>query len=548
MKLHECNIPSQISIDILSDILGNKVGATYIEGLVDAQNSSDFDIKMEKLVMKWQNLELSSTSNMDSFIYWFKYKAPVIRSSMIRDVREESGLGSPPVPFTTNVSETANYMLKYKVNYKKNKLPQFLQKYRELVNDEERQVENAVIGRGNYELHSQYKSWHITETKWFTMSAAQREQHLAKFARASLSDVSNADGFSGCVQVASITLGRDVSLSSVLSVNLDSFSNDVCVPRNCLEGIWNKASEILKTKDSIVAAPGITKFVLSYSSSKPHLVVPRQGSIFACDSDCPNWKGLGICSHSVAVAEMCKKLPEYVDKFKKSKKAPNISKFVQATMPKGRGRKGSECPRKRKSSRAIQTRLENPSLVTSTDQDVHPTEPEANNVPASPHHVHSSTMLPPFNNAQSPYNFSAMYPQPLYSYPQRPVWPSNSTNTSAYFFPASAAFHHQECPPFTLWKIAGNITTCIGCRNKYIKGAAPPDDMCIRHKEWREYTPPGSQVPQSRFGNVYYHFNPNCIWIRCSWFDPFQLEIPLDLLPHLRPCHKSRLADLFGHY
>ena len=447
MKLQECNIPSQISIDILNDILGNKIGTTYVEGLVDSHNTSDFDTKLEKLVTKWQNSEVTSKSNMDHFIDWFQsHKAPVIRSSMIRDVREESGLGSPPIPFTTNASETANYMLKNKVNYKKNELPEFLQKYRELVNDQEREVELAVINRGNYELRSQYKSWHISETKWFTMSTTQRKQHLMKFSQASLSDiqhmdVGNADGDDGPSN-ASITLGRDVSLSSVLSVSLDSFSNDVRVPRNSLEGIWNKASEILKTKDSIVPAPGITnaKFVLSYSGSKPHLVVPKQSSIFACDSECPNWKGMRICAHSVAVAEMSKQLPEYIEKFKKSKITPNVSKFAQATMPKGRGRKGSVCPRKRKSSHAIQTRLENPSLAASTDQEECPTEPSTEpeyNTISSPFNVTSSD--PQFNSTpspQAPYNFSQMYLPAYYSYPQGPVYPNS-------FSAGSPAFHQQ---------------------------------------------------------------------------------------------------------
>ena len=35
--------------------------------------------------------------------------------------------------------------------------------------------------------------------------------------------------------------------------------------------------------------------------------------------------------------------------------------------------------------------------------------------------------------------------------------------------------------------------------------------MCIRHKEWREYTPIGADSPQSRFGNVYYHLDPECV-------------------------------------
>ena len=37
-------------------------------------------------------------------------------------MREESGLGSPPMQFKTNASETAHFMLKSKVNYKENEL------------------------------------------------------------------------------------------------------------------------------------------------------------------------------------------------------------------------------------------------------------------------------------------------------------------------------------------------------------------------------------------------------------------------------------------
>ena len=70
--------------------------------------------------------------------------------------------------------------------------------------------------------------------------------------------------------------------------------------------------------------------------------------MLACDSDCPNWKALGICAHSVAVAELSGKLPVFIERIKKCNKRPSISKFAEATMPKGRGRKGGETNRKRK--------------------------------------------------------------------------------------------------------------------------------------------------------------------------------------------------------
>ena len=44
------------------------------------------------------------------------------------------------------------------------------------------------------------------------------------------------------------------------------------IPLNSLEGIWNKAAQLLKTEGSIVPAPGVgddAKFVLSYSGHKP---------------------------------------------------------------------------------------------------------------------------------------------------------------------------------------------------------------------------------------------------------------------------------------
>ena len=126
---------------------------------MDADDTDDFDAKLESLLTKWKSCEVATTSMSDihKFINWFQsYKVPVIRKLMIKGVREECGLGSPPAAFTTNASESANYMLKHKVNYKQNKLPEFLEKYKELVCEQE-QVNKALIGKGKYELHSRIK-------------------------------------------------------------------------------------------------------------------------------------------------------------------------------------------------------------------------------------------------------------------------------------------------------------------------------------------------------------------------------------------------------
>ena len=53
-------------------------------------------------------------------------------------------------------------------------------------------------------------------------------------------------------------------------------------------------------------------------------------------------RALHICAHSVAVANLCSKLPEFIAWLKKSKKTPNLTNMGEATMPKGREQKLSQ--------------------------------------------------------------------------------------------------------------------------------------------------------------------------------------------------------------
>ena len=105
----------------------------------------------------------------------------------------------------------------------------------------------------------------------------------------------------------------------------------------------------------------------------PHMVTPTKGGGFSCDSNCPNWKAMGICLHTVAVAEVNKKLQQFLSS-KKKKKGVNFTKLLTTSMPKGRGRKGSVAPRTQKPSQPITTRVEmNASSDTPVDCAVPPT-------------------------------------------------------------------------------------------------------------------------------------------------------------------------------
>ena len=91
---------------ILDDILGKKVGNTFVEGLVDTADDIGFQNKLGSIQECWRSFEMSSTCNIEKFIEYFnENKVPVLRDNMSRSLRVECGLGCPPDIFTTNASE-----------------------------------------------------------------------------------------------------------------------------------------------------------------------------------------------------------------------------------------------------------------------------------------------------------------------------------------------------------------------------------------------------------------------------------------------------------
>ena len=57
--------------------------------------------------------------------YFKTYQAIVVCQHMRKDLREATGLGLPPLPYTTNASEAVNSKLKQHVQYKQTEWPSF---------------------------------------------------------------------------------------------------------------------------------------------------------------------------------------------------------------------------------------------------------------------------------------------------------------------------------------------------------------------------------------------------------------------------------------
>ena len=289
-------------------------------------------------------------------------KEDVIRDSMLLPVRAKSGLGSPPDHFYTNSSECINNVLKVKVNYKVTELTLFMDKIHQLVEEQQRECEKAVIGCGKYVMLDQYQYLQISEREWFTMTKEKRLQWLMKYNDTSVSPLAceprsvfptlsetddhmlltasqqnqikvssisqpdqvvtlasssqpqQAKRFSEKLSVLSTALGCEpdqvVTPASTsqpqqakrLSEKLSVLSTSLGLPVSAIDGIAKKAAEIICTEDGIVHAPRHPRMVISQSSKRPHLVLPKQKSAGMQCEDCPRYKSAKLCSHVVAAA------------------------------------------------------------------------------------------------------------------------------------------------------------------------------------------------------------------------------------------------------
>lgn len=85
----------------------------------------------------------------------------LVKKTMLKETRIDAGLGNPPSYFTTNSTESINAMLKNKVNYKKSELPEFLEKLRSVIDEQEKELERAIIDCGQYQLCNEYKKLEV---------------------------------------------------------------------------------------------------------------------------------------------------------------------------------------------------------------------------------------------------------------------------------------------------------------------------------------------------------------------------------------------------
>ena len=333
-RLKELKLSDALCKSIISDIFGKRGGETYVQGLIDAEDSADFDARLLILEKSWSEKEMHEIGS-NAFAPWFrKYKREAYKEKMISSVRMAAGI-SCSEHFSTNASEAVNMIIKSKMNYKKSDLPSLVTKLKELVSDQLQELENAIISKGKFFIKPNYKHLVISESAWNKMSKSERKEHIKRFNETDPVPTSNESPLNKSSDSPITTL----SVSETAAVELTSLSHDI------IDGIWAKTVKLLDTDGALASAPGLSPLarnVISSSKAGFHTVRPIRDSQFICD--CPHFVSIKLCSHAVATAEANNLLPNFLKNFKPV--MPNITKLVTSDMPKGRGKKGNKVQEK----------------------------------------------------------------------------------------------------------------------------------------------------------------------------------------------------------
>ena len=434
-KLANLGISKTNAQEFIRDVLGNP--ALLENGLVDAE-ITELDKEFADLQKVWDEREASlSTSDAacPSFHQWFKRNClEEVRNCMLKDKREQAGLGSPPEPFYTNDVESKNRVLKLQAEYKPQELPMFVQTMKDLLQEQKQEIEKAMIGIGEYKLLPSYSDLEVPHGQWFKKNEKQRHRLLDRFMNAAVRGGQNAD-------LATVEVSEDQSSEGFFCQAQDtpSTSNPLkCIglPAGIQSSMWDKVQRYLEDKSSYTRAPGVLDYscvlVKSTSSTRPHFVERTGIGRYKCDKECLMFKSTnGVCSHTLLVATLNGEVDTFVQSYSKTKNPVNYTQLAQHGLPIGGKKPGSKRKASAKKTTAkIRKALADTDVRTKRGQSfesplLNAFDTSVSSSPPTPS-VYSVGISAPYSNIASatvsPPTLSMHHPPPLLDTSQLPVF------------------------------------------------------------------------------------------------------------------------------
>ena len=173
-------------------------------GLVDAVSRDEFDAVLESLYPVWTKRELetrqlTSEESTEFYSYFLNYVAENMKSMMIASVRNKTGFDDS---FFYNNPKSMNNRIKTRMEKKKLSWPECVQQLKEMSEEQERNINQALINEGPCRIRPECRRLIIPAEKWLGMSREQKERKLKEFQKIPLS---KAFGVSTSATISSIS-------------------------------------------------------------------------------------------------------------------------------------------------------------------------------------------------------------------------------------------------------------------------------------------------------------------------------------------------------
>ena len=432
----------------------------------------------------------------------------MIQDNMLRPIRLNAGLGNPPEAYYNNMPESANKVIKMGVDFRKSEMSEFNNKMEKVIQQQRRDCESAVINRGPYALADEFLHLQLSPDKWFSLNARQWESHLKKFwveVPARNEDVQGENDVNDATED-----NTSLNVHQELSVSAEE-SGVAGVALLSLKEMFRQAAILLSKKDSIMEIPfKPLTFMVESDRGRPHYVVRSESGKVTCD-DCPRYKSAKICPHSLAVAEKCNHLRNFLTWYKRSSHTLTTTSYVTCDSAPAVGKKSQKpSTSRRKGGRGqainIVPRPSGDKQVPQTSAAPTPSPvPTPPLVATSPPFAASPPLTAPPLPSQVPPPYAT--PPPMVSHPSSPSQSSTALGQIPYQSPVPGQFIVYPlnlCPP--------QVSICYGCSNSLKPGGQiphPPHDLVVVSNMMRSFHLGGQW--KSKQSNVYFHCNVACI-------------------------------------
>ena len=222
-----------------------------------------------------------------------------------------------------------------------------------------------------------------------------------------------------------------------------------------------------------------------------------------------------ICAHALSTAEFCESLFDYIAWYKRLKCKPSASYLSNISKPKAAGKKGNTCVL--------------PSMSQNRDSSTSATLPQDDSS--------ASTMqisLPSQDDESTALASSA----------------ADSNRVLVNVSGSGQIAENHSTNDYFIVFLNNRIKKCYGCGqlfNKALDGTVlpPPSDICILHKDIREFIKNGKTCKSPHPQNTYYHPSIACITKKNKNFETKFLNAQ-HTNHELLPIHKQFLLKVFG--